>query len=191
MIATQEKITRLKIDSTDIFMEEIGESKGKLTISDTWGHNYSTYWGAMGSTLKEFICRINSEYFANNLMGSSSIYEMDVKTTFAAVRKHISNEIGLPWYKHQEFQKDMREKLNDFQRSCEDSKWENYFVDKFFDSFINRLDFYLIENKFEREFLEKEFKNISEHWYFIQNKYNRKYIWLQELHSKLKKKLIN
>lgn len=187
----QSNITRLKIDSTDIFLEEIGENQGKITISDTWGHNYSTYWGAMGGSLKDFIKRINSDYFANKLMGSTSIYEMDVKATFSAIRKHISSEIGLPWYEHQIFQKDMREKLKNFQNECEENEWENYFVDKFFDSFINRLDFYLIEDKFEREYLEKQFRGISEWWYFIQSKPNRKFVWLQELHSKLKKELNN
>lgn len=191
MTTVQENITRLKIENTDVFLEELGESRGKLTVSDTYGHNYSTYWGAMGCTLKEFICRINSDYFANNLMGYASMYEIDIKATFAAIRKHISNEIGLHWYNHIVFQKDMREKLKTFQNECKENVWENYFVDKFLNSFIDRLDFYLIEDKFEREYLEKQFKNISEWWCFIHSKPNRNFIWLQKLHSKLKKELNN
>lgn len=89
-------VLKIKIDSTDIFLEELGQDKGKITVSDTYGHNYSSYWGSMGGTLKEFICEINESYFANNLLGASDMYEMDIKKTFAAIRKHIVCEIGLP-----------------------------------------------------------------------------------------------
>ncbi len=184
-----ENILRIKIDNTDVFIEELGEGRGKVTISDTYNHNYSYFWGAAGGGIKEFLCRINSEYFADKLLGANSCYEMDVKKTFTEIRKYISNEIGLEWYKHQEFQKHMREVLSQFQEQCEDVNDERYFVDSFFSSFVNQLDFYLIGNRSDEKYYEESFKNISEHWYFIAKKPNREYLWLMKLHSKLKKQL--
>lgn len=183
----ENNIKKIKIQNTDIFLEDFGDGKGKITISDTYGHNYSTYWGSMKDSLEEFICSTNSEYFANRLMGSESNYEMDVPATFANIRKYIREEIGLAWYQHLEFQKDMREKLSDFQRQCEDIPSAQYFVDNFDRSFVNDLYFYSIDDRWKREDLESEFKAIDEVWNFIAEKKNRKYLWLEQLHAELKK----
>lgn len=177
-------IIRLKIDGTDVFIEDLGDGKGKVTISNIYGHNYSHYWGAMGSNILDFIIRINSEYFADKLLGYVSMYSYDDRKTFANLRKHIQNEI-LPWYKHLEFQSDMRQKLNEFQSEC---NTENDFVDKF-QYFINGLDYYLISDRFDRESIESEFKSISEPWGFLGDKPSDKYLWLINLHKKIIKKL--
>jgi hypothetical protein len=78
----ENNIFKIKINNTDIFLEDFGDNKGKITVSDTYGYNYSMFWGAMGGSLKDFLCSINSEYFADKLMGSQSNNEMDVKKTF-------------------------------------------------------------------------------------------------------------
>ena len=177
-------LTKLRIDETDIFLEDIGPSQGKITISG-YNHNYSYYWGAMGGNLKDFICRINNDYFVDKLCGKTSTF--DCKRTFSEVRKHIRTEIGLPWYLFLDFQKEMREQLNRFERDCEEMG-ENYFVEHFFDRFINRLDFYLIPSR-ERRYYEESFKGISEQWYFIQTRESDQSLWLNKLHNKLKKEL--
>lgn len=182
-------ILRLKIDNTDIFLEEMGENRGKITISDTYGHNYSMFWGAMGGTLKEFICRINPEYFVDKLLGVRSSQCFDAKNTFAALRNHIKNEMGLPWYKHQEFQKSMREVIKDFQEACEEANSEEYFVNVFTSQFVSRLNYHLIKDSWESESVEKNFKELSEPWHFIQTKASPQCIFLTELHSKIIKKL--
>jgi hypothetical protein len=184
-------LRKIKIDDTDIFLDDMGENCGKITISNAYGHNYSTYWGSMGGDLSDFLLRINSDYFTNAMLGHLSGKEMDVKKTFTTVRKYIVNEIGLPWYKHQEFQYDMRRILNRFQQGCEDINSDHYFVDNFFNSFVNRLDFYLIENRRDREELKSAFEGITEHWYFIENKPNQNAIYLNKLHKKLQKHLKN
>jgi hypothetical protein len=183
-----ENIKRIKIDNIDVFLEDMGANKGKITISDTYNHNYSYFWGSMGGTLEDFICNINSGYFADKLMGYKTNYTMEVKKTFAAVRKYIKNEIGLSWFEHLDFQKDMRERLKDFQQVCEEMD-SRYFVDNFFNSFVNRLEYWNIEGRFDRERIEKEFKGISEHWYFIVEKPNEEYLWLERFHKKLKRAL--
>lgn len=186
---SNESIIRLKIEDTDIFLEEMGENKGKITISNTWGNNYSMFWGAMGGTLKDFICRINPEYFVDKLLGVRSSQCFDAKNTFAALRNHIKNEMCLPWYKHQEFQKHMREVIKDFQEACEEANSEEYFVNCFTNQFDSRLNFYLIKDDYERTRLEKELKSISEPWNFIQTKASPQCIFLTELHGKIIKKL--
>lgn len=179
----------IRIDNTDIFLQEFDEKSGKITISDTGGHNYSHYWGSMGDGLKLFLCRINASYFADKLMGAKSEWEIDVKMTFQTLRKFISKELDLPWYKHMKFQKHMREIIKEFQDECEGNDSQEYFVNSFFPSFINRLSFFEIDDRYDREQLEKEFKGISECWNFIGQKHTREYLWLVELHRKLKIKL--
>lgn len=189
MVAEQSKINKIRIDNTDIFLEDFEPGKGKITVSDTYGHNYSYYWGAMGSSLAEFVCGINEEYFARNLLGARSIYVMDCRRTFANLRKHIAKEMGLPWYSHMRFQEELREKLNSFQRECEEHPNNDYFVAMFFPSFVESLDFFWIETEWERKQIEKDFKGIEEWWYFIIEKPSPEYVWLTKLHKKLKKHL--
>jgi len=172
----------IKIANTDIFLDDLGNNKGKITISDTYNHNYSYFWGSMGGTLDEFLCNINSGYFADKLLGTKSNFIFCEKSTFTTVRKFIATELNLPWYKHQEFQKDMREKLNSFQNDCEN---ENHFVGNW-SSFIRELDFYLIKDHSEQISLRREFENISEVWNFIGQKLSPEYLWLEKLHGNLK-----
>ena len=185
-----EQLTRIKIDNTDVFLEELGNSKGKITISDTYNHNYSYFWGAMGGTLVDFICSINSGYFADKLMGHHSNYKMDVKKTFSTLRKFIATDLDLPFYKQMKFQKDLREKLKEFQNECEENESKDYFVTFFFSNFINRLSFYEIDDRYERESIEKDFTGISEQWNFIEETVNDECLWLQRFHKKLKAKLL-
>lgn len=40
----KEEVKHLRVEGTDVYLHEYG--KGKLTISNTYGHNYSHYWGS-------------------------------------------------------------------------------------------------------------------------------------------------
>lgn len=186
--ATTSALRRIRIDNVDVFLEDLGNGKGKITISDTYDHNYSYFWGSMGSTLEEFICSIDSGYFVHKLIPHSRDTVIDVKKTFAEVRRYIREEIGLAWYQHLAFQADMRQRLSQFQLYCEE--WDSrYFVDNFFPSFVDRLDYWLIEDRHERKQIESAFNGITEYWYFIQEKPSREYEWLEKFHGKLKKQL--
>jgi len=45
----------IRIDTTDVILRDDAPGKGKIMISDDgWGYNFSYYWGAMGSGIKEF-----------------------------------------------------------------------------------------------------------------------------------------
>jgi hypothetical protein len=180
----------LRIDDTDIFLQNYGLGEGKITVSNTWGRNYSYYWGAMGGTLEEFLCRINEDYFAQNLFGPKTSSIVDAKRTVTAIRKHIRSEIGLKWYEHQEFQKHMREILNSFQRQIEESPNADYFVNVFDSGFLNRLDFGLIEASHRAKNMEEDFRSsMSECWYFIVETDSEEYKWVKALHGEIKKAL--
>lgn len=190
MLIDTSNITQLKIDNTDVFLEDFGENSGKITISDTYGHNYSMFWGAMGGSLIDFLLHINDSYFTHKLLPVGSEKVFDAKRTFSNVRKYIRDEMDFPYYKEMEFQKNMREVLNDFKDECEDYGDEYAFVNNFYSSFVNRLDFYLIKDKHKRSDIEKNFKEtISEHWFFIEKSPSPECIWLVNFHKKLKKEL--
>jgi hypothetical protein len=188
-VITEVPIKKIKIDGNDIYLENFETGKGKITITTPNGLSYSYFWGAMGSDLEEFITRINADYFAKNLIRYSDMYEMDVKSTFKTIRKFIRTEIGLDWYQEMEFQKQMREVLNDFQKECEDNKDRLLFVNWFESSFLRRLDTYLIQD----DYIEKQFDTDSgcwsEVWNFIEEKPTMEYMRLKMLHTKLVKHL--
>jgi hypothetical protein len=187
---TESALERFRIDDTDVILEDFGDGKGKIIIASLDYHNYSYYWGAMGSNLREFLCHTSADYFVTKLMGPREEKEMDVKATFKALRKCIREEMRweLPWYKHMEFQKEMREVMRDFQSSCEEFPSEQFFVNSFDSSFVNRLDFYLIEDKRAEGEIKDYFKYI-ECWHFIEKKPNRESLWLKSFHAKLKRHL--
>jgi len=187
MIAETSTINRIKIENADVFLEDFGPNQGKITISDTYGHNFSYYWGSMGGDLNSFLCSINKEYFASKLMGPRSDNIVDVKRTFSAIRKYIRDEMYLPWYAHQEFQKDMRDRLNQFQQECADYPNNNFFVAFFHTNFINRLNFYLIDDSIEQKNIKRNFESLDECWHFIVNEPHPDYKWLLKFHDKLKK----
>lgn len=183
---------KIKIENTDIFFENFELGKGKITISNTYGYNYSAYWGAMSNNLEEFILEIDSNYFAKKLLGGLNIQSFDVKTTFACLRKFIKDELPLPWYKHLEFQKDLRRLLNEFQVCCEKEKSKECFIKMFDYYLLYSLDFSRIKNDTDRELLFDDFDRISdEPWHFIQTKESDECKWLKKLHKKIKKELKN
>jgi hypothetical protein len=105
-------IRRLNIDGIQVQLEDLGNHQGTIIISG-YGNDCSTYWGAMGSEIKEFILGVNGDYFANRLCREN--YTFSIKETFKNVRQYLRSETYelSGWYKHMEFQKDLRERLNE------------------------------------------------------------------------------
>ena len=182
-------IKKIRINGWVIYLEDLGDGKGKVIAESNSGKTYSYYWGSMGSNLEEFITRINADYFANKLIGYSEMYQIDVKSTFKNIRKYIRTEIGLAWYQEMEFQKEMREVLNDFQRECEDNTDTHYFVDWFKTSFLSKLNTYLIEDSYISEQFEYSSGCWNEVWHFISEKPTMEYMSLKTIHKNLVKHL--
>lgn len=177
----------IRIDDTDIYLDDHGAGKGKITVTNYNFGCFSYFWGSMGKSLNDFLCGINDSYFASKLNGSSKDSVMDVPKTFAAIRKYIRKEIGLNWYEHREFQKQLREKLNQFQVSCEENPSHDFFVSTFWALFINTISYYGIYDEYERKRIEDDFKSIDEPWHFIVEKSSKEYLFLTSLHKKIKK----
>lgn len=175
----------LRIDSTDIFLDDKGEGKGKITISDMWMGAYNCYWGAMGGSLEEFLLGINSSYFVDKLCRSQWVF--DGKLSAKNIRKHIREELAhkLPYWKFMSAQKELREKIKELE-SCSN---QNEFVDA-----CKRIPDDLMCYDLSRE-EEREFKDIirdiftNEPWNFIEEVESREAKWLAGLHVKLQGEL--
>lgn len=175
----------IKIESADVFLDDRGGGKGKLTISDSFMGAYNYFWGAMGGTLEEFISHINTSYFVNKLCSSS--LEFNAKLSARNIRKYIRTELSyeLPFWKFMQAQKEMRQMIKELE-SCENA---NEFVDACL-RLPDALD--CCELSYNEE---KEFKGIirgvftSEPWHFIEESESREAIWLADLHSKIKVEL--
>lgn len=180
----------LKIGTTNVILEDLGENQGKIIVSDvSLGYNFSMQWGAMGGNISEFICKINSSYFADKLTGPQRYYVFDAKGTFKNIRKFIREDLEMPWYKEPVFQKHLREVLKNFEEKCEGES-DSYFVDCFHSQFIDKLDFGLFKKtSMDSKYLEIHFQNISQPWDFIEKKEGPQIIWLKKLHGKLVRRL--
>lgn len=177
----------IQIDNTDIFLENLGVGKGKISITDTKGYNYSHYWGSMGdTTIEEFICGLDYDYFMMKLKPIEDRGVFDSKMSVREIRNFIRGEFKyeLPWYKYMEFQKELREKLKEIEQF---SYSEEDFVRRCSDipsSYWNALDY-----KAEKEFVAIMESLFQEPWHFIVKGDSRHCIFLKNLLPKLKAKL--
>lgn len=176
---------RLKLEQTDVFIED-GPVAGqvKITVSDPWMGAFTYAWGgAMGSGIEEFLSSIDPDYFANKLCRTDEVF--DAKQSVSNIRKYIREELKheLPFYKYPELQKEMRSNLKEMEQECDT---EQEFVDscmRFSDGIICAEASYREENEF-KEILDGVFRN--EPWNFIAKKASKEYIWLKEIHGKIK-----
>lgn len=179
----------IRIDETEIFLDDKGDGKGKITISNTYGYNFSYFWGAMGKPLKDFLLSINEDYFVNKLANEPLAF--DAKLTAKEVRKYIRVDLSydLPWYKYMEFQKGLREWI----KGIEQVESEHTFVDYCYgimnDYRINLYELDRWEQEEVRGILENTFK--QEPWNFIQKGDSDEAVFLKKLFKKLKKELKN
>lgn len=173
----------IKIKDTDVILQDFEKiGQGKIIIADPWNGAFTCTWGAMGSNIKEFICRINKEYFADKLI-PGSCYVFSGKQTARNVRKYIREEMygDLPWFKYMPAQKELREKIKEIEYM--DS--ENEFVDFAF-SLHNRLNCFGLDRNEERKFLDIiESVFTCEPWHFIGQETSPTYRWLCDLHKKI------
>lgn len=173
---------KIKIDQTDIFLENFDkEGQGKITISDSWRGAFTYTWGAMGSKIEEFICRINSGYFADKLCQDN--YVFDPKATVKNVRKAVSEELN--FWEFMEAQKELRKEIKKLE-ACSSS---NEFVEMI-TSIPENIFVIGMKYRDEKEFQER-IKPIfkTEPWYMIAEKPSPTYNWLCDLHKKLIKEL--
>lgn len=176
---------QITIGETTARLEDIRENAGEIVLHDTAGHNYSYFWGSMGGNISSFIKNMSPDYFSMKLLGAKSSFAYDGKGTFKNLREFIRTYMGLPWYRHMEFQKDLRRALKSYQNRCEH---QNDFV-LLWTNFICDIDFNLINDRYDRKQIENEFNSLSEVWGFIQEKHSDEHNFLMDFHKKLKQQL--
>ena len=177
----------IKIGETDIMLDDMGNGKGKITISNTYGYNFSYYWGSMGRSLREFLRETNESYFISNLLPPYDSGEFDGKKTMRNVRKFIKDEMSyeLPWYKYMEQQKNLRERLNEIQR-CESDR---QFVDEMM-RISQDVDGCYELDKYDREEFISALKMLEcEPWHWIEMGPSDNERFLTKLFPKLQKEL--
>lgn len=183
-ITEETALRRLKIGTTDIFLENLGPGKGKIIISDPYDGSYSTFWGSMGETIEEFILDLEFGYFHSNVNPHDDGV-FDGKKTVTNFRKAIREEFTyeLAWYKHLETQKELRKQLKSLE-SC-DNQYD------FFDAartFADELDVSDIECKFDKEEFVLAIQELfSEPWHYFEMGPSRETRFLKKLFPELKK----
>lgn len=177
----------LKIDTTDIILMDLAPNSGKIIISDSsWNYTFSYQWNAMGSNLKEFLCRINEEYFTKNLTTARGGV-FNSRKTMIEVRRWLRNDCELKWYQHTEFWKEIRYELNSIESSAENS--EEFCVQM--GRLPESLPYWRFDRKWEVEEVKEKLAGLSdEPWNFIVEDEPHQNIWLAKLHGKLKELLL-
>ncbi len=176
---------KLRIETTDIYLDDTKPGSGKITVSDSWHGAYTYYWGAMGSDdLAGFLMRINGEYFADKL--STKREQFDAKASARAIRKYIKTDCSyeMPWYKWMSGQKELREKIRELE-SCS-SEDDFMYCCRNIHSSLLCLDMKWEE---EREFTELIKAIFSEPWQFLETKESRQFKWLKDLLGKIQTEL--
>lgn len=172
-----------KIGTADIIIDDQGNGRGKIIIADQVnGRNFSYYWGAMGTTMKDFLLSIDDEYFSKNLAGPHDSRRINMRATLANVRRKIREEF--PWYEHMEFQSELREKI----RTLSDCQSPEHFVDRV-SRLPGQLMYFGCSSWEEDELSERLTAALDEPWYLVETGDSHAVIYLKLLHKQLKEEL--
>jgi hypothetical protein len=181
-----EKLNIIKINETEVLLQNYEHGRGKIIVSDLYNGSYSYFWGSMSKSLEDFLMSINAGYFAGCLCRDK--YKFSGKETAKNIRKYIKTEMSneFPWYKHFNAQKQLREVLKDIER-CDnqnDALYEIESIYKKVDDFDNA-DY--DESRRLENYIKDHFNN--EPWYFLDTEPSDDYIFLLRLHKDLVKQL--
>lgn len=87
-------VTKLKIQAPNMdlisaYIEDLGDSQGKVII-ESYGDSWSTFWNGMGNqTIAEFFCSCNNDYIINRFNHYISDTIKDWDTFSAEMREKI------------------------------------------------------------------------------------------------------
>lgn len=182
------KITHFRIDYTDVILQDYGDGKGKIIISnDDRDYNLSYYWGSMGEgyDLSKFILKTNDGYLINKLGQRHDDGPIDIKKTMAAVRKYIKEDTEWRFYYSPEDDKYLRNALNDIQRYTHDSR---DFVDRMtnLDNTMSYSGINDVYNRGKAPFDGMIYALSTEPWHFIINEEPQVNAWLGKFLPKVR-----
>lgn len=178
-------MNRFKIKTSNIILENYELGQGKIIISDLHNGSFSYYWGSMGGNIEDFLKNINSHYFADKLCVNR--FSFSGKQTAKAIRKYIREEMSyeLPWYKFQVAQKELREKINEIEKS--DNQYQALALIQDLPNSIFCLELSFKEQKDFQKIIEDMVS--TEPWHFLQNDFSKEYKFLEKLHKQIQKHL--
>lgn len=169
-----------------VLLDNLGDGRGEVTVIGDM-RTYSHFWGSMGESLNDFLLGVNPDYFATKLIHYNDMDVFDAKESVKSVRRFIREEIKyeLPWYEYPKQQKELREKLKEFEECYSE------------EDFVNRMhslpdDLYYYDSDFRED---EKFNDIlrdticCEPWHFIVKGPTREYKTLLKLLPELQKKL--
>lgn len=165
-------------------LESLRNGVGRVTMYV--GHREFTYtWGATGSrSIKEFILDTDSAYFCNKMLSRDEGSQFSAKQSIRRLKRAIADEY--PYYKHLEFQKDLRKKLNTL------GEYDNpeEFIDEFNYIVRTRLDYDIIKDRFESKEVESFFNSLQScAWEYLDREPSGICLTIQKMHKVLKSKL--
>ncbi len=145
----------LNVDNHNVFIKPTGETTGSIHITGRF-INGSTYWGAMGCGILEFLLSINGDYFANRLVQNDIVYSS--KKTARAIRKEFSEHIN--YWQDMEEQKEFRKLVKEIENGLEfnegisniiERHWEGYDIKQAIKWTFDDC-YYLYQQEYSREY---------------------------------------
>lgn len=171
----------IRIDTTDIFIDDQGEGRGKIIVADTqWDYNFSYFWGAMGKPMPQFLIGTSACYFAGKLCGRFDRNRLDFEASMKAVRRAIREEFK--FWEYMPWQKELREYLRG--QHCETDEEMYHLLTNLDNQVWCELDY-----EEEKEVMERLMSLFEEPHAYIEHKSSRAVEWLEALHKKLVKTL--
>lgn len=188
-MATTTTTDIINIDDTEIILRDYGHGKGKIIIANPYNLNFSYYWSAMGSSLKEFLKSLDYGYFINKLTNKTHVFSG--KNTAKNIRKYIRQELkyDLPWYKHMEFQKSLRRWIKEIEEMETTDEFVHYAI-----SIADSCDLDFSEmSYYEKKDIQQLLTDTigCEPWHMAGDEPSRETLFLGDLFKKLKIKLEN
>ena len=165
-------------------LEDIREGAGRVSLYI--GHREFPFtWGAMGARgIKNFLLETDSDYFCGKLCPCDDRSVFSAKASLRAIKDYIAQEY--PYYKHMDFQKDMRKHLKRLETITDSEE----FISKFHDMVLYSFDYSLIEDRSDRREVESYFNDFRSYaWEYLGTEPTGTYKTIAEMHKRLKAKL--
>lgn len=174
---------KILLKHAKVILDDEGGGKADIIIDGgLYGYNSSYGWGAMGCSLKEFLLKIDEDYFVGNLC--SERFTFSAKASVSNVRRLWKQDGPFEWWENMEFQKSLRAELREIAANC---KTEEEFVDNMFE-IGDAADFNLIDSDYDQKGAEGFFT--TEPWHMIEKVESEESKWFKKVFKQLQKYLI-
>lgn len=93
--ATVLKLTELEsLDPVSVILRDYGNGRGQIII-ECFGDCWAAYWGAMGCSLRKFVCQCDVEYLERNLIGRMHKMSKDQREYLKCIIRAVQEGLKL------------------------------------------------------------------------------------------------